>query len=357
MKWFSHDNDLSKSPRMQAVIADRGLEGYGQALVLLETLARETKNDGTFQFIVPLQKPTDIRFWTRELGTESDRQTEKLFDVFEAADLIMPWRNSRAICAPMLGERADEWSKRKSKVRSKVKGSVAPENENEQEDGNKDEHRDGNEHQHQHKHKSGDLPSDSRVAPESSREDSNPVDAADVGLSLTADKARTSGQDLSDTEIVVEFRKIAKDHVGKIEVNDRHKKEAVEYFRKWGKKVALISWSRWLSDRENLFPKHANGEPVAWPIHSFLSTGDGEMLAEETKLFVDAGLENPSVVSFVAGMWESDELNLAPQQFAVLNRFQGDVDRSFHQYVNSGTDDSPAGFVAFLEQSAIAAVQ
>ena len=124
MKWFTHDCDLSKSPRMQAVIAELGPAGYGQALLLLEVLGRETRQGVQFQ--LPLTKATDLKFWSRELLT-SPAETERILDIFEQSDLIAPWRESNIICAPMLAERLDEWSRRKLKGKSRP-SSEQPQN-------------------------------------------------------------------------------------------------------------------------------------------------------------------------------------------------------------------------------------
>jgi hypothetical protein len=351
MKWFSHDNDLSKSPRMQAVIADRGLEGYGQALVLLETLARETKNDGAFQFLVPLLKPTDLKFWTRELRTESDKQTERLFDVFEAADLIMPWRSSRAICSPMLGERADEWSKRKNKARSKTKGTAAAENGNKQEHENKDEHRNENEHTHQHQHKSRDLPSDSRVAPENSREEQNPVDAVVDASVSSFSQGKTAGP--SDTEIATLFRKVAKTsgHT-KIGISEEHKQMAAMFFRKWGQDIALKAWEVWLLDHENMQPAHLDGDQTAWPVHNFISTGTADLLAEEICPYLELGFENAELIVWMTNIQLDDWKTLTVKEIDALNSMQGGFEPLFHQYseVNPEPEDTLKGFAQFMQK-------
>jgi hypothetical protein len=105
---------------MQAVIAELGATGYGQALLLLEVLGRETRQGVQFQ--LPLTKATDLKFWARELLT-SPADAEHILDIFEQSDLIAPWRESQIICAPMLAERLDEWSRRKLKG----KGRPSPE--------------------------------------------------------------------------------------------------------------------------------------------------------------------------------------------------------------------------------------
>src|SRR5712675_1920871 len=99
MKWFTHDNDLSKSPRMQFIIAELGVVGFGQACILLEVLSRETENDGNFQFQLSLTKTTtDLRFWARELHLTLP-ETERTLDIFEQADLILPWRETQVVSA------------------------------------------------------------------------------------------------------------------------------------------------------------------------------------------------------------------------------------------------------------------
>ena len=141
MKWWTHDSDLHNSPAMQEIIAELGLAGYGRANVLLETLARHANDDGQFVFQLPLARPTDIKFWTREFR-QTTEQVEHTFDIFEQAALIQPWRKSKTICAPMLGARVDEWTKRKNKARS-------PRNRKVLENGNEHENEDENEHQHE----------------------------------------------------------------------------------------------------------------------------------------------------------------------------------------------------------------
>src|SRR5258706_7845168 len=108
MKWFTHDSDLSKTPQMQAVIAELGVAGYGQAIIMLEILARQTKTGLEFQ--LPLAKATGIKFWAREFLT-SVEDAERTFDVFEKADLILPWRDTQMIYSPIVAERVDEWTK------------------------------------------------------------------------------------------------------------------------------------------------------------------------------------------------------------------------------------------------------
>ena len=171
VKWFTHDNDLHKWPPMQGIIAELGWAGYGRALAVLETLAKYVANDGKRNFILPLAKPMDINYWARELG-QSVENTERMFDVFQSVALIQPWRETKAICAPMLGDRVDEWTKRKRKERKRSKKlagagldkkrlappaqPLLPEHSNQQanqqEHQNLNEHENKNKHEHQHKH-------------------------------------------------------------------------------------------------------------------------------------------------------------------------------------------------------------
>src|ERR1700738_4053518 len=97
---------------MRAIRAELGWAGYGQAIAVLEILGEETKEGVQFQ--LPLTKATDLKFWSREFLT-SPEETERIFDIFEQSDLILPWRDTQVICAPMLGNRLDEWTRRKQK--------------------------------------------------------------------------------------------------------------------------------------------------------------------------------------------------------------------------------------------------
>ncbi len=114
MKWFIHDNDLHELPLGQEIIARLGWAGYGRAHALLETLTKLVPNDGKGIFQLPLAKPTDLGFWSRKFQ-QSEEETEQTFDVFEDARLIAPWRDNKVIYAPLLGERVDEYTKRKQK--------------------------------------------------------------------------------------------------------------------------------------------------------------------------------------------------------------------------------------------------
>jgi len=150
VKWYTHDGDLRNSPRMKAIIADLGMAGYGQAHIMLEILARESKDDSSCVFKLPLSKPTDLKFWSREFHL-SPQETERVLDVFEESDLISPWRETQSICAPMLGERVDEWTKRKLKGKGRPKVEP-PQNPEPPENGNRQKHENQNEHENKHQH-------------------------------------------------------------------------------------------------------------------------------------------------------------------------------------------------------------
>ncbi len=303
MKWFTHDNDLSKSPRMQFIIAELGVTGYGQACILLEVLSRETENDGNFQFQLPLAKTTDLRFWARELHLTVS-ETEHTLDIFEQGDLILPWRETQVVSAPMLGERVDEWSKRKRKAsRPKEKEPETDEhgNEHTQEHENQNEHT--HQHQHQHKH-------NSRVATEqlpSNYGEERPVAAAVVcdSFSTPLDGHETSSHDEnfsdarevppvatksdqpSDSEIMALFYDTMFETVERrLNSTVPHQKAAVAFFRKYGSEVALQCWHDYLETCPQVVDTvDVYGEPLKewrkWPLHDFISSGVAEDYARE----------------------------------------------------------------------------
>src|SRR5260370_24856458 len=91
--------------------------------------------------------PRSTLFPYTTLFRSSAEEVEHTFDIFEQSALIQPWREPKTICAPMLGARVDEWTKRKNKARSPKKRKAlgnGHQQENEQE--NEDEHQ--QKHQH-----------------------------------------------------------------------------------------------------------------------------------------------------------------------------------------------------------------
>ncbi len=125
MKWFAHDNDVHEMPLGQEIIARLGWAGYGRAHALLETLTKLVVNDGEGMFQLPLAKPTDLGFWSRKFQL-SEQEVEETFDVFADARLIAPWRETQVIFAPLIGERLDEYTKRKNKRAKKLDDGDGP---------------------------------------------------------------------------------------------------------------------------------------------------------------------------------------------------------------------------------------
>lgn len=267
MKWFTHDNDLSRTPQMQFVIAELGMAGYGQALIMLEVLSRETENDGRFQFQLPLTKTTDLRFWVRELHASTVPEVEHAFDVFEEANLITSWRETQIISAPMLGERVDHWTKRKNRKREAV-----------------NEHEDKNKHQHQHKHNYGEateqLPSDS-VA-------DNPLKSSVVGGDvIEIPTGENSSASLSDSEIMGLYTTAMWEETGEaLNTTAGHRKAAVNFFRKYGRESAMESWRAYLQNYPQKITVHDSSgntkkERRKWPLQHFIDSGAAEDYAND----------------------------------------------------------------------------
>jgi hypothetical protein len=101
---------------MKRIITDLTMAGYAHAMILLEILTRY--EDGGVKFKLPLRKATDLKFWAQEFHLKVP-ETEHTFDVFEEAGLILPWRKKQIICAPILRELLDTWSKAKLKQKGK----------------------------------------------------------------------------------------------------------------------------------------------------------------------------------------------------------------------------------------------
>ena len=278
MKWFTHDNDLSRTPQMQFVIAELGMAGYGQALIMLEVLSRETENDGRFQFQLPLTKTTDLRFWVRELHASNVLDVEHAFDVFEQASLITSWRETQIISAPMLGERVDHWTKRKNRKREAV---------NEHEDENKNEYQ----HQHNYREAAEQLRSNSVAEhPTTVEQPSTPVErpskSSVVGGDVIEIVNPTGENSLSDSEIMGLYTTTMLDTTGEqLAATKRHCQAAVKFFRKYGRESAMDSWRAYLQNYPQNVTVYSSGETKKerrkWPLQHFIDSGAAEDYAND----------------------------------------------------------------------------
>jgi len=112
VKWFRHDNNL-RNTRLNGIRRTLGAAGYGRAMILLEVLSENTKDGPPFR--LPLNHPSsDLSFWSSEFGCRNG-ETEKVFAVFEKYGLILEWKNSQMISAPILSELLDDFTKRKGR--------------------------------------------------------------------------------------------------------------------------------------------------------------------------------------------------------------------------------------------------
>jgi hypothetical protein len=112
VKWFRHDNNL-RNTRLNGIRRTLGAAGYGRAMILLEVLSENTKDGPPFR--LPLDHPSsDLSFWSSEFGCRNV-ETEKVLAVFEKYGLILEWKKSKMISAPILSELLDDFTKRKGR--------------------------------------------------------------------------------------------------------------------------------------------------------------------------------------------------------------------------------------------------
>ncbi|PYU58041.1 MAG: hypothetical protein DMG55_18050 [Acidobacteria bacterium] len=341
MKWWTHDSDLHNSPAMQEIIAELGLAGYGRANVLLETLAKYADHDGQFVFQMPLARPTDIKFWSREFR-QSAEEVEHTFDIFEQAALIQPWREPKTICAPMLGARVDEWTKRKNKARS-PKSRKALGNGQQQENGQENEQENEDEHQHQHNITPEPLGSCSGVPKPAVAV----VDVHPSSQTRTQDKA---AKELTDGEIIAEYVKTANGAGYLLETTEAHRKAGIAFFKKHGRDVALAAWSCFLRNTPHQV-QLADGkkEYRTWRLKDFLDSGKAEVYADSVRPIVERGVTSSEGVELLRtdgnfselfdGLLESDPI-IAQRVVSYLNRCEN-ADKEDVAYLNS---DSPTLF-------------
>ena len=250
MKWFTHDSDLSKTPQMQSILAESGVAGYGRAIIMLEILARQTKTG--LEFRLPLAKATGIKFWAREFLT-SVEDAERTFDVFEEADLILPWRDTRMISSPMLGERVDEWTKRKHERRKgKPKG----------------------------KEKVTATATEQNRSAEQLTSDSVAVDKTVVDGVIEIPTGESSAG-LSDSEIMGLYTTAMWEETGEaLNATAGHRKAAVNFFRKYGRESAMDSWRAYLQNFPQTVTVYDSGdtkkERRKWPLQHFIDSGAAE---------------------------------------------------------------------------------
>jgi hypothetical protein len=126
MKWFQHDGGLRNTPMMQGIRYELGEAGYSRAMILLEVLAENGGLATDFRPVLGLDKPqSDLNFWAREFGGIAVEEVEKTLATFVKFELILPFTSSKTVCAPMLADRLDEFTKRKrsEKLRGSKNGS------------------------------------------------------------------------------------------------------------------------------------------------------------------------------------------------------------------------------------------
>jgi hypothetical protein len=126
MKWFSHDSGLRNTPMMRGIRHELGEAGFSRAMILLEVLAENGGMTDDFCPELSLEKPqSDVTFWAREFDNISVAEVEKTLATFQKFELIIPFKESKTVCAPMLSDRLDEFTRRKrsEKARGSKRGS------------------------------------------------------------------------------------------------------------------------------------------------------------------------------------------------------------------------------------------
>ena len=126
MKWFEHDSSLRNTPMMQGIRYELGEAGYSRAMILLEVLAENGGLTTDFRPVLELGRPqSDFNFWAREFGGIPVEEVERTLTTFQKFDLIIDFKTSQTVCAPMLADRLDEFTKRKrsEKLRGSKNGS------------------------------------------------------------------------------------------------------------------------------------------------------------------------------------------------------------------------------------------
>jgi len=302
---------------------------------LLETLAKYAHDDGQFVFQMPLARPTDIKFWSREFHLSAE-EVEHTFDIFEQSALIQPWREPKTICAPMLGARVDEWTKRKNKARSPKKHKAlgnGHQQENEQE--NEDEHQ----QQHQHNITPEKLGSCSGVPKPAVAV----VDGRPSSQTHTQDKEAGSGQTrLTDGEIVAEYLKTANTLGVPFDTTEPHRKAGIAFFKKYGRDVAMAAWFCFLRNSPKQVQIAGRKEYRAWRLKDFLDSGEAEVYADDVRPIVERGVTPGEAVSLLRGedfpanfdRLLQDNPDLAHRVLRFLNQCES-ADRADDAYLNS----------------------
>ena len=94
-----------------------------------------------------------------------------------------------------------------------------------------------------------------------------------------------------------------------VNMTDTHRSLAVNFWNEYGETLALIAWSAWLTDPKHLYNDDGQGgkEPRKWLMHDFLANGDGKMLADDYKPYVELGFRNVFAIAFFRNMVDLED--------------------------------------------------
>lgn len=111
MKWFKHDSNASMDAKLQEVLLDYGLEGYGLYWYCIELIAATVEKDNlTFKL------EHDVRIIARNTGTTLQK-TEEIIKRFVELGLF---EDSKGVVSCLkLAKRTDEYTAKLTRKRKK----------------------------------------------------------------------------------------------------------------------------------------------------------------------------------------------------------------------------------------------
>ncbi len=118
MKWFKHEGDAQMNLKLQSVIENFGLEGYGYYWACLELVAKEGNN-----YLVNSDKDWKLYF-KKFLNIEIEKQ-EKILSFFSEKNLIDKNELINGnLYIPKLEERSDEYTKKLRRISGQTPSNV-----------------------------------------------------------------------------------------------------------------------------------------------------------------------------------------------------------------------------------------
>jgi hypothetical protein len=124
MRWFKHDTDARKNPKLRYIGKELGEAGYARAFQLLEIVAQRGGKADEFRPEIDLgQTCTDLDWLADELGI-SRPNTRKTLKIFAQCKFIDPKAYERNIISvPQMTQCLDEWTARRLRSNSRAGGA------------------------------------------------------------------------------------------------------------------------------------------------------------------------------------------------------------------------------------------